>query len=432
MKRNLLPLLAIAFVVAAISTGLFYGLMAGKLRASSTSELPRQSIVIAAKNLARGKVLKPEDLRISEIRGGEPLKGSFDSTDKLVGGTLFEQVMEGEPITASHVVVKGAQNSAAAEVPAGMRAVSVKIYESSGLLPLLHRGSRVDLQAVRERNGAVDLRTILQNVEVLALDSPAEGPGRNAPPVLTVLTAPAESDLLAVADSGARLRAVLRNTSDTESRPRHIVAVAALFDRPQTLVAPAAAQNHGVDTDAPLELAFSVLRATPEISARLSETAASDFIQVRELPATTVDGLHSDKAVEVVQSVRMTATTTRPAIFRAASGACRLKLKVASAAQPGGGWNLRVAPEVVRKHESGSESRGTVREVALGDGAGVVVSGLLDARRDRASLEKLFPGRSWDSRELLILITPVVHGAGGRTQAATPRQLVSRRQDGSR
>ena len=53
MKRNIVPLLGIAFVVAIVSTGVFYGLFAGRLK-SSSSEITGQSIVVAAHDLQRG------------------------------------------------------------------------------------------------------------------------------------------------------------------------------------------------------------------------------------------------------------------------------------------------------------------------------------------------------------------------------------------
>src|SRR5579884_3589142 len=105
MKRNVVPLLAIAFVVASISTGVFYGLFAGRLRGASM-DMPAYPLVVAAHDLARGKLLKPEDLKISEIRSKSPFKGGFDSPQKLNGAVLIEALQENEPITEAHVVLK--------------------------------------------------------------------------------------------------------------------------------------------------------------------------------------------------------------------------------------------------------------------------------------------------------------------------------------
>ena len=57
MKRNMVPLLGIAFVVTIISTGVFYGLFAGKLRSSSPA-LNGHPIVVAARELERGEVIE--------------------------------------------------------------------------------------------------------------------------------------------------------------------------------------------------------------------------------------------------------------------------------------------------------------------------------------------------------------------------------------
>src|ERR1700674_1239337 len=82
MKRNIVPLLGIAFVVAIVSTGIFYGLFAGKLK-SSVGEVPGQSILVAARNLDPGTVLQPTDVRVSEVKG--TFKSGFSRPEELVG-----------------------------------------------------------------------------------------------------------------------------------------------------------------------------------------------------------------------------------------------------------------------------------------------------------------------------------------------------------
>src|ERR1700688_2206304 len=149
MKRNIVPLLGIAFVVAIISTGIFYGLFAGKLR-SSVGELPTQSIVVAGRVLNPGTVLRLEDLRVSEVKGA--WKGGFSKPEDLVGVTLLRAVQQNEPILQDRVASSDAKSGeGAAGVPAGMRAVSIRVSESSGVVGLLHPGTKVDVQAVLRR-----------------------------------------------------------------------------------------------------------------------------------------------------------------------------------------------------------------------------------------------------------------------------------------
>jgi Flp pilus assembly protein CpaB len=105
-----------------------------------------------------------------------------------------------------------------------MRAVSVHVSDSSGVLTQLAPGQKVDVQVLITRktgNAEPELRTILEGVRVLSV-SPQPEPssqGSNLPAV-TLLTNPADADVLALADSGARVRLALRNPLDDATRPR--------------------------------------------------------------------------------------------------------------------------------------------------------------------------------------------------------------------
>jgi len=197
MKRNIVPLLGIAFVVAIISTGIFYGLFAGKLR-STVGELPEQSIVVAARTLNPGTVLHAEDLRVSEVKGA--WKGGFSKPEELVGVTILQAVQQNEPILQDRVASNdGKSGKGAGGVPAGMRAVSIRVAESNGVVSLLRPGTKVDVQAVSRRENSAELRTILQNVEVLAVSPQPETAGGNQTmPVVTVLTRAQDADLIAL------------------------------------------------------------------------------------------------------------------------------------------------------------------------------------------------------------------------------------------
>lgn len=97
-------------------------------------------------------------------------------------------------------------------IPAGMRAVSAQILDSAGVVAMLQPGRRVDVQLVSPSGAPPELKTIIQNVEVLRVDPPAEG---RMNPVVTLLTRPEEADAIGLGDSNARLRLVLRNPLDS-------------------------------------------------------------------------------------------------------------------------------------------------------------------------------------------------------------------------
>jgi Flp pilus assembly protein CpaB len=153
MKKNLISLFGVAFVVALMATGVFYGLVAGKF-ASSQQVVPPQN-----------PAATPEP---------------------------------------SHV---------GASIPNGMRAVSIHVSDSTGIMQVLKPGSRVDVQVVAARGPEPELRTMVQNVEVWTIPNPDGGR-----PVVNLLVKPLEADLLALADSTARVRLTLRNPRDEQEQ----------------------------------------------------------------------------------------------------------------------------------------------------------------------------------------------------------------------
>jgi Flp pilus assembly protein CpaB len=414
MKRNIVPLLGIAFVVAIISTGIFYGLFAGRLR-SSVGELPSQSIVVAARTLAPGTLIQPSDLHVSEVKGA--WKGGFSKLDELVGLTVVQTVQQNEPILLERVASPDAKiGGGASGVRAGMRAVSIRVAESSGVIALLRPGTKVDVQAVARRADSTDLRTILQNVEVLAV-SPQPEPviGSQPLPVVTVLTRAQDEDLIALADSGARIRLTLRNPLDDGIVPRRSMALASIF----------ASNSGAVDTTAetkpsqpsplwnhPIRLhvtAMSVSAAAlDELASKLAGSGINDALSVTPFRTETdtdqlISKLEQKHEIEQVSSWRLTAGVGRPISFRAGvDSPLRLVVQFSPELDSAGKLRLRVRPEIRFERGKAVETRqyfGGVR-----DGESFLVRGLLPDT-DKQALEQLYPGHSWSGRQLVILVT---------------------------
>jgi pilus assembly protein CpaB len=220
MKRNLVPLLGIAFVVAVATTGIFYGLFVGKLDATSN---PQLSVVVAARDLAPGTPITAGDVKVAPWAGKALPKGSFGNVEEVVGQTAFDAVGEGEPLLSARVA--GKSGGAGLAIPAGMRAVSTHVTDSTGVLEMMRVGHKVDVQVLNPRSEKVaeaEVRTVLQNVKVLAIHAAPDLASNGGPamPSVTLLVNPSEADALAVADSTSRVRLALRNPSDTDTKPK--------------------------------------------------------------------------------------------------------------------------------------------------------------------------------------------------------------------
>jgi len=416
MKRNMVPLLGIAFVVAIISTGVFYGLFAGKLR--SSSELPGHAIVVAARDLDRGTVIQRSDLRVSEVQG--VLGGSFSKPEQAAGATLLTSMKVNEPLLEDRVSQPASQaGGGGGLVPSGMRAVTMHVFESESVLNMLRPGSRVDLQGVSEKNGAAELRTVLENVQVLAVVAPDTNGNRPAGAAVTVLLRAQDSDMVALADAGSRIRLALRNPLDEETTPRRSLTLAALFagqneaeDLPEsTRLANAVSWDH------PIQMHVWALEASDagleELRTRSAEVAPEGWSgNASEEPwrvtafhsgdeaAKLVHALEEKRQLEVVSSERLMAGVGRPISYRAGVRPYQLRVQFTPEWLPNGQLTLRVRPRI---EGADSEIAQNKYEPGLPGASSFLVLANDSAGPDSAA--RLFPGRSWEHKHLVVFVS---------------------------
>jgi len=417
----------------------FYGLFAGKLK-SSSSEITGQSIVVAARNLERGTVVSAGDLRESQIKG--ELKGSFSKAQDAVGVTLLEAVQENAPLLQDRVASHDPKvNGGGSGLVTGMRAISVRVSDSSGIIGLMHAGSRVDVQAVSDRNGMTELRTIQQNVEVLAVNPQLEAAGGNrAPaPVVTLLARAQDVDVIAVADSGARIRLALRNPLDEGVGPRHALALASVFQGAGSSATAQVQQHLNPATshlppstslwDHPINLHVQVLGVSPaalaELSSRLAGPVTSDALWVAAFRAGSdlndvVQKLQQKQELEIVSAWHLMAGVGRPISYRAGTAPNLIRVQFSPETDAGGKVSLRVRPEITLLRGDAAVTRKYAGD--LPDGGSFLVKGILQDENDRKCLETLFPGHSWTGRDLVILVTSrVLKPVPGTAFAQTTR-----------
>jgi Flp pilus assembly protein CpaB len=437
-KRNLVPLLCIAFVAAAGSTGIFYWLLGSRLRDASTNA-PRQPLVVATRNLDRGTIVRAEDLKVSTWGGAEPLKGGYTSPGQIVGKTVYEVVHENEPITQTRLASR--DGSVGIGVAAGMRAVSVRASDSSGVLRLLRPGNRVDVQVVAPVPGAgLSLRTTLQNLEVLAIDAPESSGGRAVAPVVTLLATPAAADQLGLADSAAHIRLLLRNPLDSGIGARPLLSMSGVFaarggraahDRPAHTSAIAIARRDGIGKRAGVfaervQLLVQVAGARPEV---LDELAAkwhwpqpSAVLQAVAVPPgreaeQVFHDLEASHQIDVLWSAQLRTANHRSASMHAGAswrnspadkdGTCGLRLRFLPRLDERGTMRIRVQPEITASGSTGIATRKMDTEVELVNGQSFLMSGLSAASDWPVLADRLFAGRPRDSsnRELVVLVT---------------------------
>jgi Flp pilus assembly protein CpaB len=200
MKKNLAPLVGIAFVVAIISTGIFYGLFVRPMSATQTVA-PPALILVAARDLPRGAALAPADVKLAGWPSAAAPGDALTRIEQAKGMILVASVRAGEPVTESRLASASTGAGAGLGIPAGQRAVTVTVHETAGVLAMLKPGHRVDVQVIKQQGSDTELRTILENVQVLHVEPKGENQNRRS--MVTLLASPGESDMLTLADSGA-------------------------------------------------------------------------------------------------------------------------------------------------------------------------------------------------------------------------------------
>lgn len=408
MKRNIVPLLGIAFVVAIISTGVFYGLFAGKLR--SSTELPGHAIVVAARDLERGTVVQSSDLRVTETLG--VLSGAFSKPEDATGVTLLASLKTNEPLLQERVTARPSDPAGSGgAVPSGMRAVTLHIFQSETVFSMLRPGSRIDLQAVSERSGGAELRTVLENVQVLAVN-PADGGNRNNGAAVTVLVRAEDADPVALADAGSRIRVALRNPLDEKTTPRHSLALAALFsasgkieNKVETATPAPTRTVSDAGWDHVLQLNIRALSvndaALEELRTQCSQVASDALWTVAAFHAGAdaqriVRKLEIKQQADIVASQRLTTSIGRPVTYQAGETASGLQVLFSPERLRGNKLGMQVEPRIGHSkgpHTQFPETTSFLLEAKPGDpGAGDLAT-------------QLFPGHSWEHKHLVLFVS---------------------------
>lgn len=227
MKKNLAPLLGVAFVAALVATGFFYGLLIPRLRGGGES-VEQSMVVVLAKDVERGARLSANQLERVHMDRKQIPGEAVRTVEEAVGLTLLEAGSARQVLTGAMLTRHGMAGGAARVIPAGMRAVNVHPKDSMGVVSMLQSGSRVDIQVLSSAAGGIRLQRVLENVEVL--NTGGQELMRAGRPVVTLLVSPRDADRLSLADASLSIRLVLRNPEDQQTEGPVTLTSAALTE----------------------------------------------------------------------------------------------------------------------------------------------------------------------------------------------------------
>ena len=241
MDRRFLTVLGVSLLFALVVSSIFYQMSsrAGG-RSKSQGKVATTSMVVAAAPLSVGAEINPADVKLVTLPRDRVPPGAFERLEEVVGRAVISNILRDEPVVAGRLAERGSGFGLAPVIPAGMRAVAVKVNEVVGVAGFVLPGMRVDVLVTLRPpgEGGVRTTTILQNAPVVSAGQQIQADGSGQAinvPVVTLLVTPEQAEKLTLAGNEGRIQLVLRNSSDQNLEKPPGIEMAELYGQPRTV-----------------------------------------------------------------------------------------------------------------------------------------------------------------------------------------------------
>jgi pilus assembly protein CpaB len=221
MDRRVLTVLGASLLLALVISMVFYQMTAraGPPKKAEQTDTTRD-LVMAARPLGVGVTIKPPDIKLAKVPAGEFPKGGFSKPEEVIDRPVTSPILQDEALVEGRLAARGSGLGLAPIIPVGMRAVTVRVNDVSGVSGFVLPGMRVDVLVTGhppKGDAGTITRTTLQNIMVLSAGTAIQADSRGAAiqaPTVTLLASPEQAELLTLANSEGRIQLVLRNASD--------------------------------------------------------------------------------------------------------------------------------------------------------------------------------------------------------------------------
>ena len=209
MDRRFLTVLGVSLLFALVISSVFYQMTAragGSQEGAEPTEM--RDIVVAARPLSVGMTVKPADIKLGKIRPRPSPRAPSRKAEEVIDRPVVSNILMDEPILDGRLAARGSGLGLAPIIPVGMRAVTVRVNDVSGIAGFVLPGMRVDILVTGRPPNAdgTITATALQNMLVLsagtAIQADARGQAIQASTV-TLLATPEQAE---IADAGQQRR----------------------------------------------------------------------------------------------------------------------------------------------------------------------------------------------------------------------------------
>lgn len=213
-----------------LGSAVVFGLLAAVsvsryLSDAQASSRNMNNVVVAKVDIPLGTKIEASQLSTVQFPAGAMPEGTFDNAEKVVGRVAVVGVAARETVTDFKLAPEGSQGGISAVIPAGYRAMTVKVDDVIGVAGFLQPGTMVDVLTVIDPPGNnissnPISKIVLQNVKVLAsgqnLDKPKDEREAETVKAVTLQVTPDQAEKLALASTEGKLRLMLRNMIDQD------------------------------------------------------------------------------------------------------------------------------------------------------------------------------------------------------------------------
>jgi len=219
MDRRFLTVLGVSLLFALVISSVFYQMTARAGAKPKPEQTDLKDVVLAARPLSVGTTVKPADIKLGKVPTAAFPKGAFSKAEEVIDRPLISNILIDEPVLEGRLAVRGSGLGLAPIIPVGMRAVTVRVNDVTGISGFVLPGMRVDVLVTGRppnTDGTITA-TVLQNMVVLAAGTAIQADARgNAiqAAAVTLLATPEQAETLTLANTEGRIQLVLRNGSD--------------------------------------------------------------------------------------------------------------------------------------------------------------------------------------------------------------------------
>jgi pilus assembly protein CpaB len=187
-------------------------------------------VVVALVDVPRFTTLTPDILRTREFPKDLVPAGSASRIEDVTDRVALSGLVKDEPIIEGKLAMRGSGRGMAPGLPVGMRAFTILVpTASSGVAGFILPGNKVDVLMTmsgiggpNDVTGGASTVTLLQSIEILAVDQQVDAPTGNKVDVnglrsVTLLVTPLQAEKLDLAQNKGILHLSLKNPDDKDT-----------------------------------------------------------------------------------------------------------------------------------------------------------------------------------------------------------------------